>query len=77
LFSSARIAAPGALTGAVLAEWLSTGKGLGYLMLEASTESQFALLWAGVLIITLASVIIYAVVGLIEVPVLKRYGSAG
>jgi sulfonate transport system permease protein len=77
LFSSARIAAPGALLGAVLAEWLSTGQGLGYLMLESSTESMFATLWSGVVLITVASVIIYAVVGVIEVPVLKRFGPVG
>ena len=77
LFSSARIAAPGAMLGAVLAEWLSTGQGLGFLMLEASTTSEFALLWSGVVLITVASVIIYAVVGLIEVPVLSRFGPTG
>jgi sulfonate transport system permease protein len=77
LFSSARIAAPGALLGAVLAEWLSTGQGLGYLMLESSTESLFTQLWAGVVLITVAAVIIYALVGVIETPVLKRFGPVG
>ncbi|HTW08128.1 MAG TPA: ABC transporter permease subunit, partial [Acidimicrobiales bacterium] len=76
LFSSARIAAPGAMLGAVLAEWLSTGKGLGYLMLEASTTSAFTQLWAGVVLITLVSAVIYAFVGLVEVPVLRRFGTA-
>ncbi len=46
-------------------------------MLQSSTESQFATLRSGVVLITLASVIIYAVVSVIEVPVLKRFGSAG
>lgn len=77
LFSSARIAAPGAMLGAVLAEWLSTGQGLGYLMLEASTGSQFAQLWSGVVLITVASIVVYAVVGVIELPVLRRFGPAG
>jgi sulfonate transport system permease protein len=77
LFSSARIAAPGAILGAVLAEWLSTGQGLGYLMLEASTGSEFALLWSGVVLITVASALIYTIVGVIEIPVLKRFGPAG
>lgn len=77
LFSAARIAAPGALLGAVLAEWLSTGKGLGFYMLEASTESQYNALWSGVAIITVVSVAIYAAVGLIEIPVLRRFGSVG
>jgi sulfonate transport system permease protein len=77
LFSSARIAAPGAMLGAVLAEWLLTGQGLGFLMLEDSTTSEFAQLWAGVVLITMVSVIIYAVVSVIEVPVLRRFGPAG
>jgi ABC-type nitrate/sulfonate/bicarbonate transport system permease component len=77
LFSSARIAAPGAMLGAVLAEWLATGQGLGYLMLEASTTSEFAQLWTGVVLITASSAIIYAVVGLVETPVLRRFGPAG
>lgn len=77
LFSAARIAAPGALLGAVLAEWLSTGKGLGFYMLEASTESQYNALWSGVAIITVVSVTIYAIVGVIEIPVLRRFGSLG
>lgn len=77
LFSSAKIAAPGAMLGAVLAEWLSTGQGLGYLMLEASTTSAFAQLWAGVVLITVVSAVIYALVGLVEVPVLRRFGPAG
>ncbi len=75
LFSSARIAAPGALLGAVLAEWLSTGKGLGFYMLESSTESQYNALWSGVATITVVSVAIYALVGVLELPVLRRFGS--
>ncbi|HTT88571.1 MAG TPA: ABC transporter permease subunit [Acidimicrobiales bacterium] len=77
LFSSAKIAAPGAMLGAVLAEWLSTGQGLGYLMLEASTTSAFAQLWSGVVLITVVSAVIYAFVGLVEGPVLRRFGPAG
>ena len=34
IFASARIAVPGALIGALLAEWLATGKGLGAQMLD-------------------------------------------
>ena len=33
-FASARVGVPGALIGAMLAEWLSTGQGLGYAMLK-------------------------------------------
>ena len=40
LFASLRIAAPLALIGALLAEWLATGKGLGYLMLQRGLDVQ-------------------------------------
>ena len=56
LFASARIAAPLALVGALLAEWLATGKGLGYLMLTAIPSSQYAKMWAAVVVVTVTSV---------------------
>jgi sulfonate transport system permease protein len=59
----------------LLAEWLATGKGLGYLMLESSTQSQFATLWAGVVLITVVSIAIYSLVSLIEIPVMRRFGA--
>ena len=37
LFASLRIAAPLALVGALLAEWLATGQGLGYLIQTSMT----------------------------------------
>jgi ABC-type nitrate/sulfonate/bicarbonate transport system permease component len=75
LFASARIAAPGAIGGAILAEWLASGKGLGNLLLRASFSSSFDTLWAGVVVIGGVSVTIYALVALIEAPVLARYAS--
>jgi len=76
LFASARIAAPGALLGAVLAEWLATGHGLGYLMLESVSSSRFDTLWSSVVLITVLSFTVYAAVGLVETPVLKRFAPA-
>lgn len=73
LFSSAKIAAPGALLGAVLAEFLATGHGLGALMLSSSSSSRFATLWASVVLVTLAAVAVYAVVSLVEGPALRRF----
>jgi ABC-type nitrate/sulfonate/bicarbonate transport system permease component len=74
LFASAKIAAPGAIIGATLAEWLATGNGLGNLMLVSSSDSQWGALWASVVLITMSSVLIYNVVAAIETPVLARYG---
>lgn len=73
LFASARIAAPLALLGGILAEWLATGQGLGYLMLEAVIQSRFTTLWASVVLLTSISLVIYNLVMLFEVPMLARY----
>lgn len=75
-FTSARLAVPGAIIGALLAEWLATGKGLGYLMLQAGTTFDYNAVWAAVVIITTVSVIAFAFVGIIETAVLARYGPA-
>jgi sulfonate transport system permease protein len=73
LFASARIAAPGAIGGAILAEWLASGSGLGNLLLRASFSSRFDTLWAGVVLIVGVSIAIYAVVSVVESLVLGRY----
>lgn len=75
-FASARIAAPTAIGGATLAEWLATGKGAGNLMLVASSSSRFDTLWSAVALIVLVSVALYGLVGIAENVVLARYGPA-
>lgn len=74
IFASARVGVPGALIGALLAEWLATGKGLGYSMLEDTTTFEYDHLWASVVVLTAASVLAYYAVGAIESVVLARYG---
>jgi sulfonate transport system permease protein len=73
LFASARIAAPGALGGAILAEWLATGNGLGGLMLQASTSSQFDELWAATVVVVVVSVALYSLISVVETAVLARF----
>lgn len=75
-FSSARISAPGAFVGAMLAEWLATGKGLGYQMLQDVSTFESDDLWASVLVITLTSLLTYSTIGVLEAFVLARYGPA-
>ncbi len=76
LFASAKIAVPGAIVGATLAEWLATGNGLGNLMLVSSSDSQWNTLWASVAVITMTSVLMYNVVALVERPVVERFRAA-
>jgi len=73
LFASARIAAPLALTGALLAEFLATGRGAGYLMLTSSNQGNYDLMWASVVLVVTAAVILYSVISGIESLVLQRY----
>ena len=76
LFASAKIAVPGSIVGATLAEWLATGNGLGNLMLVSSSDSQWNTLWASVAVITITSVLMYNVVALVERPVVERFRAA-
>ena len=74
LFAACKIALPAALSGALLAEWLATGQGLGSLMLRATASSRFALVWSGSTIIVAASVFAYGLVGMVESLVGRRLG---
>ncbi len=73
LFASMRIAVPGAVIGALLAEWLATGKGLGYQMLKAQSLFDYTSIWASVAVLTFTTLVLYAIVGLVETPVLARF----
>ena len=73
IFASLRIAAPLALIGALLAEWLATGRGLGYLMLQSETLSNYNLLWAATALVTAYSVFLYTTISGVEKRVLTRF----
>jgi len=73
LFASMRIAAPLALIGAMLAEWLATGKGMGYLILQSGATFKIDRLWAATFLVTFASVILYTIISAVETVVLARY----
>jgi ABC-type nitrate/sulfonate/bicarbonate transport system permease component len=77
LFASVRIAVPGALTGALLAEWLATGKGIGYAVVSAAGRSQNARVWALVVVVSLTALVLYLLAQLVETAVLSRFGRPG
>jgi ABC-type nitrate/sulfonate/bicarbonate transport system permease component len=72
-FASARVGVPGALIGAMLAEWLSTGQGLGYAMLKDSSTFDYDHLWASVAVLTAASALAYNIIAAIETVALARF----
>jgi ABC-type nitrate/sulfonate/bicarbonate transport system permease component len=73
LFASLRIAAPLALVGALLAEWLATGQGLGYSIIQASALSDYNGLWSRVALVTMYSVVLYKAIGGVEGLVLRKF----
>lgn len=75
LFAAAKIALPAAIGGALLAEWLATGQGLGSLMLRASASSRFSVVWSGAALIVAVSIACYALVGAVESRVARRVGA--
>jgi ABC-type nitrate/sulfonate/bicarbonate transport system permease component len=75
-FTAARISVPGALIGGLIAEWLSTGQGLGYRMLGDVQSFSYDDLWASVVVLTLTSLVLYAAVGMLESLVLARMNPA-
>lgn len=72
-FTAARVAAPHALTGALLAEWLITGKGIGAQMLQAAGTSRYAELWAAATVIALVAITIYTAIAIVEAVVVERF----
>lgn len=77
IFASARIAAPSAVLGATLAEWLATGDGLGHLIVVSRSYSDYNQLWAGAVLLAAVSLIFYSLVSAAERAVLTRFAPEG
>jgi ABC-type nitrate/sulfonate/bicarbonate transport system permease component len=73
-FASMRIAVPGAITGAMLYEWLFTYEGLGAAITTAKSQSQYGQIWAIVVLITVVSIAFYTLATFIETAVLAKWG---
>ena len=74
LFAAIRVSVPGAITGALLAEMLSTGDGIGSATATFAASSKFNDVWAGVVVITAVSLLLYTVVQVFESIALTRMG---
>jgi sulfonate transport system permease protein len=74
IFAAARISVPGSLIGALVAEWLATGKGIGGSILNAIGGFEYNYVWASIAILTGVSLLIYTLVGVIESLVLTGFG---
>lgn len=75
-FAALKISVPGAMTGALLVEWLATGQGIGYAIVSAIGRAKTGEVWSYVVVITLVSILIYNLVALLEEQVLAKFGYA-
>ena len=57
--SGLRVAAAVAPIGAIVGEWVGSGSGLGYLMLQSNAKFQINLMFASLIVIIFTSLIIY------------------
>ncbi len=74
LFASIRISVPGAIVGAMLAEWLSGFTGLGGILNNYKGSGNFSGVWAIVVVSVVTSIIGYAVATVLESAALAAWG---
>lgn len=75
MVAAARVAVPGALAGATLAEWLATGKGLGYMLTLSSTNADYLQLWTAGILLALVALVLHGLLGVIDRLITRRLGA--
>ena len=73
LCAAARLAAPRAFLGVMIAEWLATGTGVGNLLNESRGVLDFGMIWSVAVAAIVIAVGLTAAVAAIERAVLRRY----
>ncbi len=66
LFSALKIAATSCVIGAIVAEWIGSQVGLGYLIIQATFNFNTPLLYATMVAASVMAVAFYGLIGLIE-----------
>ncbi len=74
LFAATRLAAPRALLGVMIAEWLATGQGLGNLLNQSRGYLDYGMIWTVAVVSVLIAVAFYQMVVLVERWTLSRLG---
>ncbi|MFM7801968.1 MAG: ABC transporter permease, partial [Limnohabitans sp.] len=73
LCAAARLAAPRAFLGVMIAEWLATGTGVGNLLNESRGILDFGMIWSVSVTAIVIAVTLNSLVVVIEKNLLKRY----
>lgn len=73
-FASVRISVPGAVVGAMLAEWLAGFDGMGGVLSGYKGQGNYGGVWTIVVLAVVSSIVLYAVATIIEAAVLAAWG---
>ncbi|WP_320671369.1 ABC transporter permease [Patulibacter defluvii] len=71
LFSAFQVGAAACILGAMIAEWVTSSEGLGYLILQSGVQFDIELMWAGVVLAALLALIAFGLTGWLA----RRYAS--
>jgi ABC-type nitrate/sulfonate/bicarbonate transport system permease component len=74
VFAAVRISVPGAITGALIAEYFTTTDSVGKAVNTSLALYQYDRLWSLVVVVTVASILLYTVAQTAERIVLTRFG---
>ncbi|MEU6700919.1 ABC transporter permease subunit [Pseudonocardia sp. NPDC046786] len=74
LLASARISVPGAIVGAMLAEWLSGFVGMGGVLSGYNGSGNYGGVWTIVALAVLVSIVLYEVMTVVETAALASWG---
>jgi NitT/TauT family transport system permease protein len=65
-FASLKVAVTLAFVGSVISETIAGNRGIGYLMLQASSSFRVPLVFAGLIVVAVMGIVMYAVFAVIE-----------
>ncbi len=77
VFVGLRVGASVVIPGAMIAEWLTASQGLGQYIINESVRFRSDNVWAGILVATLGSVLLFAIVTFVERRAIQWHQVAG
>jgi len=75
IFAAVRISVPGAITGALIAEYFTTTDSVGKAVNTSLALYKYDQLWSLIVVVTIASVVLYMIAQACEQVVLARFGN--
>lgn len=75
IFTALKLSACGSMVAALVAEWVASQQGLGYLIVFYGLGYRIANVWAAAILACIVSLCFYGLVGLVEKWALRRLGA--